>query len=157
MKNMKTLVPIICVLVGLGAGFFGGFEYRNYQLRRNRGNLTNGSAAGQFQRFVGRNGASGGMQGNGMMLRGGAFGSILSIDDKGITVKLNDGSSKIVLFSDATTFSNTATATKTDLKVGDNVAVFGASNSDGSVTATNVQINPEFGRPQGSPAPMQNQ
>lgn len=144
MRNVKVLVPIILVLVGLGVGFFGGFEYRNYQIRKN---LTNGGE--NFQRFVGnRNGTMGG-QGN-VMMRGGVFGTIFSIDSNGITVKLNDGSSKIVLFSSSTTFANTVSATKNDLKTGDTIAVFGASNSDGSVTATSVQINPEFGRPQPS-------
>lgn len=143
---MRTLVPILCVLLGLGVGFFGGYQYRNYRLNQARATGANGN----FQRFMGnRNGG----QGGGMMFRGGVFGSILSVDNNGITVKLQDGSSKIVLFSTSTTYANTVKATQTDLKVGQNVAVIGATNSDGSVTATNVQINPEFGRPQGSPIP----
>ena len=77
-----------------------------------------------------------------MMGRGGVAGSIVSMDDKSITVKMTDESTKIVLFSDATAYSNAATASKEDLKVGVDVVVFGATNSDGSVTATNVQINP---------------
>lgn len=85
------------------------------------------------------------------MGRGGVIGSIISMDDKSITVKLADGSSKIVLFSDATTYSNTVRAAKSDLKVGENVAIFGAANSDGSVTATEIQLNPEFFRPSPSP------
>ncbi len=148
MKNTKVLVPIICVLVGLGSGFFGGIQYRNYQVSKARGNNAFSGANG-VQRFMGnRNGQNGGMMG-----RGGVIGSILSMDDKSITVKLNDGSSKIVLFSSSTTYSNTISSLKSDLKVGSEVAVFGAANSDGSVTATNVQINPTSFRPQGSPNP----
>jgi len=150
MKNARTLVPIICVLIGLGVGFLGGFEYRNYRLNQTRGNFATGSANGAFQRFNGTKGAGQ----NGMMNRGGAVtGSILSVDDMLITVKLNDGSTKIVLFSGSTTYSNTVASAKSDLKVGSEVAVFGAPNSDGSVTATNVQINPTSLRPQGSPSP----
>lgn len=148
MRNLKPILPIILILVGLGVGFFAGYQYRNYRLKKTVGTMMNGN--GTFQRFIG--GRNGGQNG-GMMGRGGVFGSILSIDDKGITVKLTDGSSKIVLFSDATTYSNTVVATKSDLKTGENVAVFGTTNSDGSMTATNVQINPEFGRPQTSPVP----
>lgn len=149
MKNARTLVPIICVLIGLGVGFLGGFEYRNYRLNQTRGNFAAGSANGTFQRFTGtQSGAQ-----NGMMRGGAVTGSILSMDDKSITVKLPDGSSKIVLFSDSTTYSDTQKAAKTDLKVGSEVAVFGAPNSDGSVTATNVQINPTSLRPQGLPSP----
>ena len=127
-KNTKILVPVLCVLIGLGIGFFGGIQFKNYQLKKSAGN------------FQSRNGNA--QQGG---VRGGAVsGSILSMDDGGITVKLSDGSSKIVLFGDSTTYSNTIDASRADLKVGDNIAVFGSANSDGSVTATSVQINPKF-------------
>lgn len=148
MKNVKTIVPIILILVGLGVGFFGGYEYRNYRLNQARGGFAAGGANGA-QRFIGGTRAAG-QNGAG---RNAVEGSILSIDNNSITVKLTDGSTKIVILSGSTTYSNTATASQTDLKTGSTVAVFGAPNSDGSVTATNVQINPMFGRPQGSPSP----
>lgn len=144
----KTWVPIVLLLIGLGAGFYGGMQYRNYQLSKARGNFAAGNGT---QRFIGQNGQRPGGQ-NGEFRNGAVAGSILSMDDKSITVKLNDGSTKIVLFSDSTTYNNTVTAAKTDLKVGDNVAVFGTPNSDGSVTAQSVQLNPEF-RFGASPAP----
>jgi hypothetical protein len=132
MKNAKTLVPIICVLVGLGVGFFAGFEFKAYQLKKSfGGNQTAGGKGNTQQQQMGTRG-------------GVVFGSILSMDDKSITVKLADGSSKIVLFGDSTTYTNTVDAAKSDLKVGENVAVSGTSNSDGSVTAASVQINPKF-------------
>jgi hypothetical protein len=50
--------------------------------------------------------------------------------------------------------SKTQTTSKSDLTQGANVAVFGSPNSDGSVTAQNVQLNPMFRmRPDGSPMP----
>lgn len=147
MKNIKPLFPIILILIGLGVGFFGGYEYRNYRLRQTGGIVSTGN--GTF-RFMGRNGQNGAGATTG---RNGFFGSILSIDNNGITVKLQNGSSKIVLFGSNTTYSNTVSATRADLKTGENVAVFGTANSDGSVTATNVQLNPEFGRPQPSSTP----
>lgn len=146
MKNANVIVPIILVLVGLGAGFFGGYQYRNYVLRKNVAVLgTNG------QRFVGgtRNGVGNRLGAMG----GGVIGSILSVDTNSMTVKLNDGSSKIIILSDTTKYSNTVSASQTDLKVGAQVAAFGTTNSDGSVTATNIQINPEFGRMMPSPTP----
>jgi hypothetical protein len=150
MKSAKVILPIILVLVGLGAGFFGGIQYRNYQINKAR---AAGGAAGTFQRFTGtRTGGTG----TGAGVRGGAgavTGSVLSMDTASLTVKLADGSTKIVLFGGSTTYSNTVTAQATDLKVGSPVAVFGTPNSDGSVTATNIQINPMSFRPQGSPMP----
>lgn len=151
MKNTGILITVICLLIGLGIGFFGGYKYRNYRLSKA---MVNFGANGNFQRFTG-NGTTRmmGQNGNGMMRGGAVEGTILSMDDKSVTVKLSDGSSKIILFSGSTTYSNTVTSTRTDLKVGGTVAVFGASNSDGSITATNVQINPTFFRPQNSPNP----
>jgi hypothetical protein len=137
MKNAKVIVPVILVLVGLGVGFFGGIQYRNYQIAKTRGSFVLG--ANGAQRFTGTRGTG---QVGGMMRAGAVTGSILSIDANSITVKLADGSSKIVLFSTSTTYSNTVSAAQTDLKVGENVVIVGATNSDGSVTATNVQINP---------------
>jgi hypothetical protein len=144
-KNAKVIVPIILVLVGLGAGFFGGYQYRNYVLRRG---FSGQVGTGNFQRFTGTR------TGTGAGARGGAVtGSILSIDTNSMTVKMSDGSTKIVIFSGSTTYSNTVTGVQTDLKVGGTVLVTGPANSDGSVTATNVQINPQFARPAGSPVP----
>jgi len=149
MKNAKVIVPIVLILVGLGVGFFGGYQYRNYRLNQTRGGFaaigTNG------QRFMGSRTGQGAVAG----ARGGAVtGSILSMDANSITVKLADGSTKIVLFSGTTTYENSITAQASDLKVGGQVAVFGSANSDGSVTATSIQINPQFGRGAGpSPTP----
>jgi hypothetical protein len=145
MRNAKVIVPIILVLVGLGAGFFGGYQYRNYVLRRG---FSGQAGTGNFQRFTGTRTGTGARAGGGAVT-----GSILSIDTNSMTVKLADSSTKIVILGGSTTYSNTAAATQSDLTTGSNVMVIGTTNSDGSVTATNVQINPQFARPAGSPAP----
>lgn len=139
--SKNTLVPILLLVAGLAAGFFGGIQYRNYQLSKSRANFAGGN--GNFQRFTGQNGQRPNGQ-NGAFRGGAVDGSIISMDDKSFTVKMNDGSTKIVLFSDSTTYNNTVSAVKNDLKVGDNVVVFGSPNSDGSVTAESVQLNPQF-------------
>lgn len=70
-------------------------------------------------------------------------GEIISADEKSVTVKLPDGGSKIVILSEKTSINKAAEATKEDLKVGEKVAVFGSENTDGSVTAQNIQLNPQ--------------
>ena len=127
-KNI--LITGLIAVVMLGAGFFAGMKYQQSKRVSFTGN-------GQFNR-------------NSMMgssaPRGNGFrpvnGEITAVDDKSITVKLVDGSSKIVILSETTEYNKAAEATKADAKVGDKVAVFGTDNTDGSVTAQSVQLHP---------------
>jgi len=85
-------------------------------------------------------------------------GEIIAKDDSSMTIKLNDGGSKIVLISGSTKTTKQADATADDLAVGTKVSVLGTTNSDGSVSAQSVQIitgaampgSPEGAAPQGS-------
>lgn len=125
MKN-NYLVTIILVIVFAGAGFYGGMQYQKSQ----RVNFTRqlGNRPGTIKNN-----------------RGGfrpVLGEIISSDDKSITVKLQDDSSKIILINAKTVINKAQTVDKTELKVGEKVSVFGAENTDGSVTAQNVQLNP---------------
>jgi hypothetical protein len=131
MKN-PILIALITLVIGAGAGFFGGMQYQLSKTRSLTGN----------RQFTG-NGNFPGRNGNGA--RAGftpVNGSIVSADDKSLTVKLTDGSSKLVILSATTQINKAATASAADLQVGDKVAVFGQTNSDGSVTAQSVQLNP---------------
>src|SRR3990167_8719983 len=132
MKN-NYLTTIILVTIFAIAGFYGGMKYQQSKVN---------SLSGQFsnrQRTV-RNGRVGG-NGNRSGFRPVA-GEIISADGKSITVKLQDDSSKIVLINDKTVINKAQTVSKSELKVGEKVSVFGSENTDGSVTAQNVQLNP---------------
>lgn len=137
-KNL-IIVGIVAAIVFGAGGFFAGMKYQQSKV------------PARFSGFQGtRNGNS-----NGNNFRP-VNGQIISADDKSITVKLSDGSSKIVLISDQTQINQATSATKGDLKTGITVAVIGQQNSDGSVTAQNIQLNPqEFrgGANQPSPTP----
>ncbi len=158
MKQQQILVPvIITAVVAGGVGFFGGTKYQQMQRGANFQQFANGAGG---RNFGGRGGSGAFGQGN----RNGGFrpvsGEILKADDTSITVKLMDGSSKIVLLSDKTAINKASEGAKADLTVGQKVAVFGTDNSDGSVTAQNIQLNPmmqQFGgprtQPSGSPQP----
>lgn len=151
MKNSIVITAVVAIIIGAGA-FFGGMKYQESRLANSRGQFRQqgGQAGGrgQFgQRFNGRGAGARAVA-----------GEVISLDEKSITVKLPDNSSKIVLLTDATTISKSAEGTKSDLKTGERVAVFGTTNSDGSVTAQNVQLNPWFSEmrnnlPSPSPTP----
>ncbi len=153
MKNNLIIAALVALLIGGAGGFFAGMQYQKSQrsgfTQFNSGRGGQGDSQGQDG-----NHAGGGFQGR----NGGGravSGEILSVDDKSITVKLQDGSSRIVLLTNATSFSKSAEGSKSDLKTGERVAVFGTENSDGSVTAQNVQLNPQtrfFERPSPTPA-----
>ncbi len=134
------LAILVSLLVGAGSGFFAGIKYQKYQRDGTvfRGLIGNGPMGGRFV-AGGAAGARGGM---------GAFrpvaGEIIAADDKSATIKLNDGSSKIVMLSEKTEINEATEATVSDLKTGAKVVVFGATNSDGSLTATSIQLNPQF-------------
>jgi hypothetical protein len=149
MKN-SVIITIVVAVVVAGIAFFGGMQYQKSQAGTSRfGQFAQGgSQNGQgFQR-------NGGVRGG---LGGATVGEIVAMDANSITVKLQDGSSKIVNLSGSTTYSKTDSGSKSDLKTGTRVAAFGTSNSDGSITAQNIQLNPAFRTGQGTPPANPNQ
>lgn len=128
MKKNNLIVISLLGALTLGGGFFAGMKYQQSKsptFIRQFGNGQREQVAG-----ASRNGFRP------------ISGEILESDDKSITVKLQDGSSKIVLLSDKTEINKAASGSISDLKVGEKVAVFGSDNSDGSVMAQNIQLNP---------------
>jgi flagellar basal body-associated protein FliL len=150
MKNTNTviIVAVILVIVAAAGGFFGGMMYQKSQVSA-LGAAGRGSYAARFGQ-AGQSAANRPVR-----------GQVLSMSDTTLTVKMSDGSTKIVVLSSSTAFAQSAKAALTDVKTGDTVNVVGTANSDGSVTATDIQINPPmpggFARPSGAgqPAPTQ--
>jgi hypothetical protein len=143
---MKKVIPIIIAVVIVGAAsFYGGMKYdagQNLQTNTLQGNAPNFSnlSAEQRQQMM--------QQGGGSLRRSGQAGNlingeIISADDKSITIKLPNGGSKIVFYSTSTKIMKSTDVTAADLSAGKTVMVNGITNTDGSVTATNIQIRPK--------------
>lgn len=128
------MICVLLIILALGGGFFAGMQYQKSQ--RSQFVMNNFGGNGQFRGRLGN-----GQNGNQVFRP--VRGQVLSVSDTGMTVKMMDGSSRIIVVSGSTTFIKSDTATKSDVKVGDSVMVFGTQNSDGSVTAQNVAINPQ--------------
>jgi hypothetical protein len=130
-KKTFVTVAVIVVLVG-GGSFYGGMRYA----QSTRQNFASRNLGGQ------RNGTAniGGLRGGGS--GGFTAGEIIAKDNTSITIKLNDGGSKIVFYSDATEVDKFAKGTAGDLQIGESVTVSGQANQDGSLTAQTIQIRP---------------
>lgn len=137
-KEIKLSVAIGIMVVLVGLAFYGGTVYQKSQSAKARGNFAGRTGAnmaqGQRAGVLGQNGLRSGGQP--------ISGQVASIDDKSMVVKMNDGSSRIVMFGDSTVFNKSSVGVKTDLKAGDSVMAIGTKNSDNSVTAQSVQITP---------------
>ncbi|HUD05134.1 MAG TPA: DUF5666 domain-containing protein [Patescibacteria group bacterium] len=141
-KNIMIVVAVILIVVAAGGGFFGGMMYQKNQTPT-LGMMGRGNFAARFSGQAGQNAAFRPVR-----------GQVLSMSNTTLTVKMSDGSTKIVVLSSSTSFVQSTKAALADIKTGDTVNVVGTANSDGSVTATDVQINPPaqggFARPTGA-------
>ncbi len=130
--NIKIVAGIVVMAVLVLGAFYGGTVYAK----------KSSSAIGQFSntQFMG------GQRGMGMRsgMNGGGFtsGEIISKDASGITLKMQNGSTKIVLIGESSYVTKSVAGSVADLTVGINISVTGITNSDGSVTAQSVQIRP---------------
>ena len=134
-KKLQYIIFAIIVLVIGGGAFYGGMLYKGSQSPRGMGNFAARNSSGGA-RFA---------MGNNFVL-----GDVISKDDQSITVKSRDGSSKIILYSTSTEVSKFAEGSLADVIVGSSIMVNGKTNSDGSISATSIQIRPVM--PQGTPS-----
>jgi hypothetical protein len=142
MKN--KIVMIIVAIVIAGGAFFGGIQFEKgkisnmtpQQLFAQRGDIMGNSGIGNIRGGIGVRGGNGGIS-----------GQVISKDSGSITVKNQDGSSKIVIINSSTGINKYAAGTLMDINIGESVIVGGTANSDGSVTAQTIQIRPNLPTP----------
>ncbi|NMB48351.1 hypothetical protein GYA13_02800 [Candidatus Kuenenbacteria bacterium] len=131
MKKTLPIMIVIVVLVAAGS-FYGGTKYQSSKIP-SRGQFTGGPQ--------GMMSGPGGMNRAGNSSMSFIGGEIISKDDQSVTIKLNNGGSKTVLYSASTTIGKMATGTADDLSIGTSVMVTGKSTTDGSLTAESIQIH----------------
>ena len=122
MKNISGLA-IILIIAAAGGGFYGGMKYQESKLP-STGQFMTGQGGQKFQAQVGNSGSTGRNMMRGSQEFRPVSGEIINSDDKSITVKTDDDTSKIVLISAKTSINKSSEGTITDLKVGEKVAIF---------------------------------
>ncbi len=133
--NMKTKI-IIGAAVLVAAAFYAGTAYGSRSATSSQARMRTRDAS-SVAAFGNRTGA------NAMNARGNFItGSVLSKDDKSITVGIREGGSKIVFFGSNASITKTATGTADDIQLNSQVTVTGTANSDGSFTAQSIQLRP---------------
>jgi hypothetical protein len=129
MKNNTLIIAVLVIVVGVG-GFFAGIKYQQ--------NKQPSRVDFQTGRGMGQHNMPGAQQREGSEV---IRGEIINQDETSITVKLPDDSSKIILISENTAINKATEGSVDDLETGEQVMVFGQTNSDGSVSATNIQLD----------------
>ena len=139
MTKQKIIAVVVGVIVVGGGLFYGGMKYGQ----------ANASAtvagAGAYARFQGGAGTT--RVGRGALGAGGGItvGQVIAKDNTSVTIQLSTdagGGSKIIFLSASTPVMKSVNGSTNDIVVGNNVMISGTANSDGSITATNVQIRP---------------
>ena len=123
----------ITIIAALGA-FYGGMHFSESRTTANQQRSPQGVAGAGF-----RGARSGGRAGGDS-----AAGEIINKDAGSLTVKLRDGGSKIIFFSDTTQIGKVVSGAPADLEIGKSVMASGKANTDGSISAESIQLRPQM-------------
>lgn len=141
-KYKKYMMIWIAVTVVLVIGAFLMGSRHGQTVAKNTFAQSRGGAGMNGGRAGGRFGAGGGV----------VMGNVLTIDSTSMTVKLRDGSTKIVLYTGSTQVAKSVAGAISDVAVGSTISAIGTQNTDGSVTAQTVQIRPAMPAGNGAPS-----
>ncbi len=140
---MKKIIPIIIVsIIVIGGGaFYGGMKYqqsKNPMSGLSRQNFQNLSEE-QRQQLQANAGVT--FQGGANRANGQSFlaGEVIAKDAQSLTLKIQDGGSRIVFLSSSTTVSKTVEGSLNDIEIGKQIMITGKQNSDGSYVAQTIQ------------------
>ncbi len=124
MHTNTIVIGVMALVVGAGIGYVAHPTAATTAPQSMRGNFAGGvgQTRGNF---------------SGML-----SGTVATKDASNITLNTRDGSSHVVLLSPSTTVSKSVNGTINDVAVGSTIIVSGSNNSDGSVSATMLQLRP---------------
>lgn len=135
MSKNKIILSVVVAIVIAGLVFYAGMKF-------SQGSNQSQTGPGNFSQRSAQFGSS--TQKGSRSFGGMVSGQILSLDANNLTIKSQDGGSRIVFLSASTTVNMMTTGTFKDLVVGGEVSVNGSSNTDNSINAQMIQIRPKI-------------
>lgn len=119
----EILFLIILILVATAA-FYGGMKYQQSKMPQRiffqRGGQTIQAREGMF------------------------YGEVISKDEKNLTLKLPDGSTRIVFLSEQTEFLKTTEGDLNDIEVGKQIMIIGNQTIEGAFVAEQIHLSPRI-------------
>lgn len=147
-----AITVAVAIVVGGGA-FYGGTLYQkqkdslvgtspqNIRQRLQNLGLNTGATSGRG----GSGGAffrSGGAGSGGGGFSGGVSGQVINLGSNSLTIKVANGSTRTVYYSSSTIINKSVKGAASDLSANQAILVAGTPNSDGSLTASSIDIRP---------------
>ena len=130
--SKHLLLALVGIVVVGGGSFYGGMTYGKSSAVSAQ-TAMDAARGGRFRGMGGGNG--GGRMGGGFL-----GGDVIAKDATSLTIKLRDGGSKIIFYSSSTQMHKQATGTIDEIAIGKQIMVTGDTNTDGSVTASSIQL-----------------
>jgi len=130
----KTLLIVAIAVVGALVFFYAGAKYEKHKLGA-LGLLVNKSTS---KKTTAVNSIK---------------GTVTAKDDKSVTLKMADGSTKTIAFSANMTFGKTGTGTASEIFIGELVVIAGENNADGTFIPTNIRASKKSPKPPVPAAP----
>lgn len=143
MQKHIIITGIACAILFGGIGYSIGLAHGKASvaaLAQSGTGMRNGTYPNGARGVPGMNGSVAGTRGG---MRGGEgfiSGEVISKDDTSVTVKTRDGSTRIIFVSQTTEVTRPAKATIADLVLGSQIMAAGKQGTDGTVTATTIQV-----------------
>ena len=138
----KLLLIIIAIIIVGGGAFYGGMKYGQNKSSLSDFSRQNFQDLSPEQRQQLSQKKLGDREGLNLL-----NGEVIDKDEQSLTLKISDGGSKIVFFSDSTKVSKTTDGLINDIEIGKKITVSGEQNSDGIYTAEIIQLSPRVIQP----------
>lgn len=135
-KNNQLITTIVIAAISLTIGFLGGTQYQKSKPSQ-FGNFRQ-SVEAKNRQLPGAPVANNG--GQRLAVNRPVSGEITQIDQNLITVKLADGGSQNIVFSDSTKINQMTEISLSDLKIGETINVLESEASSNVLTAKTILV-----------------